>query len=139
MRCTALVRCVDCRCSRSSTLGAARDVPLVDAVKTGDAAAVRALLQKKADVNATELDGSTALHWAVHKDAARRRRSADSAPAPTSKAANRYGVTPLSLACTNGNARIVERLLQGRRRSERHAARRRDGADDGRADGQAPK
>ena len=28
------------------------------------------------------------------------------------KAANRYGVTPLSLACTNGNAAMVELLLK---------------------------
>ena len=28
------------------------------------------------------------------------------------KAANRYGVTPLSLACTNGNGAIVELLLK---------------------------
>ena len=44
------------------------------------------------------------------------------------KAANRYGVTPLSLACTNGNGAMVELLLEGRRRSERSrcpAARRR--------------
>ena len=28
------------------------------------------------------------------------------------KAANRYGVTPLSLACTNGNDAMVELLLE---------------------------
>ena len=28
------------------------------------------------------------------------------------KAANRYGVTPLSLACTNGNAAMIELLLK---------------------------
>ena len=28
------------------------------------------------------------------------------------KAANRYGVTPLSLACTNGNGAMVELLLK---------------------------
>ena len=28
------------------------------------------------------------------------------------KAANRYGVTPLYLACVNGNAAIIERLLK---------------------------
>ena len=42
------------------------------------------------------------------------------------KAANRYGVTPLSLACTNGNGAMVELLLEGRRRSEHRASRRGD-------------
>ena len=28
------------------------------------------------------------------------------------KAANRYGVTPLSLACTNGNGAMIELLLK---------------------------
>ena len=43
-------------------------VPLIDAVKTADREAVRALLQKKVDVNAAEGDGTTALLWASYKD-----------------------------------------------------------------------
>ena len=39
-----------------------------EAVRDGDAAAVRALLERKADVNAPEVDGTTALHWAVRAD-----------------------------------------------------------------------
>ena len=38
---------------------------LVAAVKTGDIAAVRTLLNSKVDINATEVDGTSALHWAV--------------------------------------------------------------------------
>ena len=91
---------------------AAGPAPLVDAAKSGDVAAVRAALQKKADVNATASDGSTALHWAVHRDALDVVDLLLGAGA-NPKAANRYGVTPLSLAATNGNARIVERLLRG--------------------------
>src|SRR5918999_2338748 len=41
--------------------------PLVDAVKSGDSAAAVALLAKGADVNVAEPDGTTALHWAVHR------------------------------------------------------------------------
>jgi ankyrin repeat protein len=96
----------------SATLAqAAGPVTLVDAVKTGDAAAVRAEIQKKADVNAPASDGSTALHWAVHRDALDVVDLLLGAGA-NALAANRYGVTPLSLAATNGNARIVERLLR---------------------------
>jgi uncharacterized protein len=40
---------------------------VADAVMRGDAAAVRALLAQKADVNATQLDGASALHWAVYR------------------------------------------------------------------------
>jgi ankyrin repeat protein len=91
---------------------AAGPAPLVDAAKAGNATAVRAELQKKADVNAPAVDGSTALHWAVHHNALEIVDLLIGAGANV-KAANRYGVTPLSLAATNGSARIVERLLRG--------------------------
>ena len=41
---------------------------VADAVMKGDKAAVRRLLQQKADVNAPQVDGATALHWAVYRD-----------------------------------------------------------------------
>src|SRR5216684_899566 len=37
------------------------------AAMKGDTAAVRSLLQHKADVNAPQVDGATALHWAVYR------------------------------------------------------------------------
>ena len=91
---------------------AAGPAALVDAAKAGNVAAVRAELQKKVDVNAASSDGSTALHWAVHRDALDVVDLLLAAGA-NPKAPNRYGVTPLSLAATNGNARVVERLLRG--------------------------
>ena len=58
-----------------------RDVRLLDAVKRRDEKAFAALLNAKADVNAAQPDGATALAWAVHLGerahgggAARRRR-----------------------------------------------------------------
>ena len=93
------------------SLGAAgRDVPLVDAVKTGDLKTVRSLLQQKTDVNAPEPDGTTALHWAAHRDALDSATLLIRAGANV-KAANRYGVTPLALASANGNAAMLEKLL----------------------------
>jgi len=41
---------------------------IADAVRKGDKAAVRTLLQRKVDVNAPQVDGATALHWAVYRD-----------------------------------------------------------------------
>ena len=84
--------------------------PLVEAAKQADAAAVRALLQTGADVNAREVDGTTGLHWAAYHDDPELVDVLVRAGAKAG-ASNRYGVTPLWLATINGNAAIVERLL----------------------------
>ena len=44
------------------------DQRLVDAVKRQDRAAVRALLNQRADVKAVQPDGAGVLHWAAHWD-----------------------------------------------------------------------
>lgn len=84
---------------------------LADAAENRDAAAVRALVDQKVNVNAPQPDGMTALHWAAHHDEPKTVKLLLEAGADA-KATNRYGVTPLSLACTNGNAEIVELLLE---------------------------
>jgi uncharacterized protein len=93
------------------SLYAAVPANLIDAVKAGDSQAVRALLKQRANVNAAEADGMTALHWAVRANdmetAQLLLRSGANA-----KTANRYGVTPLALAAENGNAAIVETLIK---------------------------
>src|SRR5262249_14383541 len=50
-------------------------------------------------------------HWAAYQDDIEIAKLLISAGANL-KAANRYGVTPLSLACTNGNGAIVELFLK---------------------------
>jgi ankyrin repeat protein len=45
-----------------TTTGAGSEV--ADAAQNGDRAAVQKLIQQKADVNAAQVDGATALHWA---------------------------------------------------------------------------
>src|SRR4051794_21811635 len=81
--------------------------PLADAVEKKDGAKIAALLKQSVDVNATQVDGMTALHWAVYYDDLATATLLLKAGA-NAKAANRYEVTPLSLACVNGNAEIVE-------------------------------
>jgi ankyrin repeat protein len=90
---------------------AAGQSQLIDAVKRGDAAAVRALIAKKADVNAADADGSTALHWAAQRDDVALADLLIGAGANV-KAATRYKITPLSVACTNGDAVLIDRLLK---------------------------
>src|SRR2546428_6412262 len=96
----------------AADLGAAEyDVRLVEAVKAGDKAAASALLRQHVDVNASERDGTTALHWAVRQDDLQLTDQLIRAGADV-KAANRYGVTPLYLASVNGRAAMIERLLK---------------------------
>ncbi len=52
----------------------------------------------------------TAMHWAAHHDDLETAKLLVAAGANV-KAANRYGVTPLSLACRNGNEAMVKLLL----------------------------
>ena len=92
-------------------LSAAADAPLADAMEKMDRAAVRALLQRRADVNAPQVDGMTALHWAAHQDDLESVEMLVRAGANV-KAVNRYGVAPLTLAVTNGDGAMVETLLK---------------------------
>jgi ankyrin repeat protein len=94
-----------------ATLGAAKS-DVADAVMRGDTPAVRALLAQKADVNGTQGDGATALHWAVFREDLATTNLLIQAGANV-KAANHEGATPLSLACQAGNVAIIETLLKG--------------------------
>ena len=86
------------------------DAQLLDAVKAGDQAAVRALIEDGADVNAGEADGTTPLHWAAYSSDLKIAELLVAAGAiPT--IANRYGVQPLSIAAVGGNAALIELLL----------------------------
>jgi len=84
--------------------------PLIDAVKQGDAAAVRGLLQQRTDVNAPEGDGATALHWAAYGDDGELVTLLIASGAKVN-VTNDLAITPLHLASANGNAAIVAALL----------------------------
>ncbi len=93
----------------ASSPAASTRSPLADAAEKSDRATIRTLLKQHADVNAPQADGMTALHWAARLDDFETAKLLVSANA---KATNRYGVTPLSLACQNGDSSIVELLLE---------------------------
>jgi len=88
------------------------EAPLAAAAEAKQFVIVEGLLQEASiDVNATQGDGSTALHWAVYWD------NVDLARALLDKgadveAATRLGATPLYLAAVNGNATMLRLLLE---------------------------
>src|SRR3954468_17112988 len=71
--------------------------PLADAERQQDKQAVLALLAKKADVNARQPDGATALHWAVYADDAETTARLIRAGANVN-VTNDHGVSPLAIA-----------------------------------------
>jgi len=87
------------------------DTELVDAIRAVDETRVRAALARSVDLTATDPDGTTPLHWAVHENEPGIVKLLLDAGADP-QASNRYGVRPIALACTNGNAAIVELLLE---------------------------
>jgi ankyrin repeat protein len=87
-----------------------RDVRLLEAVKRRDQKAFTALLKARADVNAAQPDGATALAWAVHLG----QRSMAMALLDSGanvNTADEYGETPVTLAAANGDEELVRRLI----------------------------
>jgi uncharacterized protein len=91
-------------------LAAAVRSEVADAAMQRNKPAVRTLLLQKADVNAPQIDGTTALHWAVEADDLELTDLLIRAGANVS-AANKVGAMPLLLATINGNAAVIERLI----------------------------
>jgi ankyrin len=84
--------------------------PIVDAAKRGDRAALQALVRARSDVNVSEPDGTTALHWTSYRDDV---ESADLLIRAGARvnAVNDLGATPLWVAAQNGSDAMVRRLL----------------------------
>ena len=99
-----------CGCLAVAWATGAPDLRVLQAAKSNDLEAVRGLVSQRADVNASQGDGATALHWAARAD---NLAMADLLLRGGARvnAANDDGATPLYLACTNRSAAMVERLL----------------------------
>src|SRR5688572_14619203 len=95
----------------ASIEASAADLRLIEAVRTSNSAAVQSLLRQRTDVNAAEADGTTALHWATRLEDLQTVDLLIRAGANV-KAVNRYDISPLYLACVNGNGTLVETLLK---------------------------
>jgi ankyrin repeat protein len=93
----------------AACFGAANS-PVADAAMRGDTAAVRSLLAQKADVNAPQADGATAIHWAAYKNDLGMADALIAAGASV-KAANREGFTALRMASIEGSAAMISKLL----------------------------
>src|SRR5262245_7107072 len=95
----------------TANLAWAAAADLADAVQRRDAAGVRMLMLKKADVNVPQNDGTTALLWAVRYDDLQTADALIHAGAKVNTA-NRDGATPLQMAALNGSAQMIEKLIK---------------------------
>ncbi len=90
---------------------AASSSPVADAAMKGDKAALKSLITQKADVNAPQADGATAMQWAAYRSDVDVADMLIAAGADVKKP-NRDGMTPLTLAAINGSAPMVSRILK---------------------------
>ena len=87
------------------------DSRLPELARAGDRVGVAVLLQEDGvDVEAAQVDGTTALHWVAYGgDVELAELLLDAGADPD--AVNRNGSTPLALACANASPTVVARLL----------------------------
>ncbi len=84
----------------------------VDAAMNGNRDAVRAFLKDGADVNTTQADGMTALHWAAQKGDVELAKVLLYASANLKATTRIGGYTPLLIASKNGDAAMIDILTQ---------------------------
>src|SRR5688572_15331186 len=103
--------CLVATLSFGASVHAQSDTRVVVATKHQDATTAKALIKQRADVNAADVDGTTALQWAAHWNDLDTVKALIASGAKAS-VASRYGVTPLHEAAAIGSAPIVNALLR---------------------------
>ena len=88
------------------------DAPIANAAMRGDIESVRSLLGRSADVNAPQGDGTTALHWAAYREDLEMARLLIEAGANVGVETRLGDLTPMLMASKNGNADMLELLLE---------------------------
>ncbi|MEW5917361.1 MAG: ankyrin repeat domain-containing protein [Gemmatimonadota bacterium] len=95
------------------TLGAyAPSSPVADAAMKRDIATVKSLIAKRADVNAPQGDGMTALHWAAQHGDLELTKILLSAKASLTATTRNGAYTPLHVASQAGSGVVVAALLK---------------------------
>ena len=89
------------------------EAPVADAAERGDAQELERLLREGADVNASQGDGMTALHWASMNGRTDLVEMLLYAGATVQPSTRLGGYTPLHLASNEGHAAVVLELLGG--------------------------
>jgi ankyrin repeat protein len=115
---TRIVRGIGAACAAcaialaASAALAAADAPVADAAMRGDSDTVRALLKQGADVNQSQGDGMTALHWAATSGNLELVETLLYAGANV-RATTRLGAyAPLHVASKSGHAAVIRALVK---------------------------
>src|SRR6516225_1521409 len=95
----------------AGAFAAVEDSRLIQAVRSSDHAAVRNYLNTGGNANARQADGTSAVEWAVSRDDLETVKLLIGGGADV-KAPNRYGMTPLLIACNNASVAVVAELLK---------------------------
>lgn len=99
-------------CFLALLIGVPSNTPVADSAMEGNYVQLRSLLKEGVKVNAAQGDGMTALHWAAFRDDLEMIKLLLAAHANVHAATRDGAITPLLLACTNGDPQAVEALLK---------------------------
>ncbi|HEY0928683.1 MAG TPA: ankyrin repeat domain-containing protein, partial [Gemmatimonas sp.] len=99
------------RVSSSSPVAPVSSTAMAQAAMRGDLATVRSLIASRADVNAAQGDGMTALHWAADRGDAAMANALIKAGAKLTPVTRNGAYTPLHVAARAGNSAVLQALL----------------------------